>query len=434
MHRANGAAALLFLASLVPWMFVNALFLQTPVLVSSYGAGILAWVSLAVQAGSVTSLTGWLATRRLLPSLRTQWVFCAVVCAVVGVTAACPFLFLARPYPLLLLVGLAGLLGALSTITVYPYAARFGDLFTVAASVGSGLSGAVPVALSLVQDPGGADRFSSRIYFFSLAAYATVGAAAAVVLVLLDARGALFGALRSDSGAAAEDGSGADSASEQGQAEELGVSRHRPCVNERCMLGRGGGSGSSESVGMETPGVLESPGALESPGGGVRAVAQTLAAPCAVQLVNAAMIYFSASMVPFSVRGFGRGGYALHMLLMSVAFVLATAAGRLATLWTRRWRLVMVPLLVAELPLFGFFVAACYLNELPRALFYALLAAYALFGALNGYVDTIVYVYVGQRAPAEWRSFASTAAAYAQQLGSVAGTSVALVLLLTDHQ
>ena len=162
------------------------------------------------------------------------------------------------------------------------------------------------------------------------------------------------------------------------------------------------------------------------------AVVRALVSPCAVQLVNASMIYFSASMVPFSVRGFGKDGYAMRMLLMSVSFVLATATGRLATLATRRWPW-MWPLLVAELPLFGCFVASCYLRELPPALFYALLAAYSIFGALNGYVDTIVYVQVGRRMPSSRRSFASTAAAYAQQLGSVAGTSVALILLLTDH-
>src|SRR3989338_5018986 len=163
MPAAGGAAPVVFPAPLVPWVFANALFLQTPVLVASYGAGILAWVSLAIQAGSVSALTGWLAARRWVPGLPAKYVFGAVVWAVVGATVACPWLFLARPYALLALVGVSGLLGALSTITVYPYAARFHDLFTVAASVGSGLSGAVPVALSLVQDPGGSDRLSPRL-------------------------------------------------------------------------------------------------------------------------------------------------------------------------------------------------------------------------------------------------------------------------------
>lgn len=66
---------------------------------------------------------------------------------------------------MLLLTHFGGMVSTTSSVVFYPFVASFPPLFTSALATGEGLSGSLAALLGIVQDPGGALRFSVSTFY-----------------------------------------------------------------------------------------------------------------------------------------------------------------------------------------------------------------------------------------------------------------------------
>ncbi|KAG7379829.1 hypothetical protein PHYPSEUDO_008076 [Phytophthora pseudosyringae] len=79
---------------------------------------------------------------------------------------------------MLLLTHAGGCVSTTSSVVFYPFVASFPPLFTTALATGEGLSGSLAALLGVVQDPGGARRFSVTAFYLLCAVFMCVSLAA----------------------------------------------------------------------------------------------------------------------------------------------------------------------------------------------------------------------------------------------------------------
>lgn len=153
------------------------------------------WLTVTVQMGNLVSIAYAFLLQRHVPA---RWSFLPIVATMLvtpAIAIAIGFFWQTtthigqREYSVLLssLGACSGLVGGLSTVTLFPWASLYGALMVAAVSSGSGANGIVTAILAITQNPtSGSEKahFTMRTYFFIIAGIVTLSLIAFIIVTI----------------------------------------------------------------------------------------------------------------------------------------------------------------------------------------------------------------------------------------------------------
>ena len=151
---------LFFVMGVAPWLVVNGIFVEMPILVTTQPEGekIAAIIGAIVQVGNAAPFIYLPLRYRYGLSLTTTNAVVLVLCLAYTllIGAFCTDTIAGHSLPLFIITFLAGVSGCLSKVTWFPFAAQYKQSAIASMSSGMGLSGLLVVVLGAVQGVGNA--------------------------------------------------------------------------------------------------------------------------------------------------------------------------------------------------------------------------------------------------------------------------------------
>eukprot|EP00754_Rhynchopus_humris_P014142 Rhum_TRINITY_DN14378_c0_g1::Rhum_TRINITY_DN14378_c0_g1_i1::g.84319::m.84319 len=151
---------LFFVMGVAPWLVVNGIFVEMPILVTTQPEGekIAAIIGAIVQVGNAAPFIYLPLRYRYGLSLTTTNAVVLVLCLAYTllIGAFCTDTIAGHSLPLFIITFLAGVSGCLSKVTWFPFAAQYRQSAIASMSSGMGLSGLLVVVLGAVQGVGNA--------------------------------------------------------------------------------------------------------------------------------------------------------------------------------------------------------------------------------------------------------------------------------------
>eukprot|EP00050_Salpingoeca_kvevrii_P015727 m.49405 g.49405 ORF g.49405 m.49405 type:complete len:388 (-) comp6479_c0_seq3:461-1624(-) len=238
-----GASALAFgILGLSSWLVLNGLYLEVAafILDCPEGSTINSVLTLAAQGGNIFLVLYTLVPPDRLPSARILVLSMVVLLVLDGL--AISFFWdttFEGHYSIPLYAGAAvcGIIGCLTNVIWWQFAAEYEATMTTALSTGMGLSTLVPAVIAIFQDPGKSSeqRFSVQDFFLILTGLLTLSATAAAIICYTDA---LEGWLRlrvANSSAADGTSASANTSTHAGQADADTIGGSSPSSRPRTL-------------------------------------------------------------------------------------------------------------------------------------------------------------------------------------------------------
>jgi hypothetical protein len=466
-----GAFATFFVVGLAPWLLVNGLWSEVPILISKTPEGLTmpSWLTVVMQFGNLFSILYSFLIQRRVPN-KYAFLPIIIVLSIAPIVGMSIGLFWHKTttvkgvmYSLALssLGAFTGLIGALLTVTLYPWASQYGATMVAAVSTGSGANGLLTAVLAVAQNPTSPEpHFAFSTYFFVLSSILFLSIVCFIVVQLvpffdqwrtasiatsiINDKHSLFAVPQKDdddyltpqltdsfkknytstqfksvngvSGdfSSATSGSESSSTHEHLYAEDFAESeRHHLLAEDDHVI---------DTFYKSNPSQTEIP---------TSSLLWIIRAPIMYQLFINLLYYLLLGLIPFA---FGHHEHSNRFTFWTN--IIGMASGAIGRLITFKWRFYFPrTFTIIQVPFFAFVFILCFFqnHKLPEAVYYIAVISFTLFSGLFGYADTINFqlpLVLLEGFEGEIQR-ASRWVAVANQLGSLFGAMIGFSLTMT---
>lgn len=425
------------------------------------------WLTVTIQVGNLVSILYSFLLQRRVPSKYTFVPIIIVLSVAPLVSMSISLLWNTTTtiggkewsVALSTLGALSGLVGALCTVTIFPWASLYGATMVSAVSTGSGANGLITAVLAVAQHPTAArPHFSLHTYFFVLAGVLFLSLFCFILVQLIKGfdywketdinaeidnnRHTLFPAPHND-----EDDYLTPSLTDSFRKNYSSTMFKSINAFGDADSSGTGGSDTGLDHGLpyeESPHVLESDDEgmerlIWSPGSGetneipTKALLWHIRAPIIYQFYINMLYYLILGLLPFAFKSAPKDHESKFIFWTNIVGMILNAAGRVATF---KWRIYFPRTFsLIQTPFFAFIFVLCFLQHfhIPEALSYIVTLSFGLFSLIFGYADTINFqlpIKLLEGFSGEIQR-ASRWVAVANQVGSLIGAMIGFTLTMT---